>query len=85
MRHEEKQIKKILYKLIMEKDEFSWFRRTKIFLESYNGWKFTIPFEGEVKRGIEELRNSLRRRCISHCEPSRKAENEKRNRSASVA
>ena len=86
MRRTKGLLKEMINGLLIEKRGTPlWILRTKIFLESYDGWKFTIPFEDEdMKRGIEELNKSTRTRYISPCEPGRKAENHKRNRSASL-
>ncbi|MGV8948223.1 MAG: hypothetical protein ACOH2E_02490 [Candidatus Paracaedibacter sp.] len=86
MRREKKSIKIIASRLIMEEDETpSWLLRTKSFLKSYQGWKFTIPFEDEdMEKLIEGLNKSIRTRCFFPCEPGDKAKNRKRNRTASL-
>jgi hypothetical protein len=86
MRREEKSIKIIASRLIMEEDETPlWILRTNFFLKSYQGWKFMIPFEDEdMEKLIEGLNKSIRTRCFFPCEPGDKVKNRKRNRTASL-
>lgn len=62
MRCSQNELKSMIYRLLSGKNRgtSTWVKRTKIFMEIYDGWEFNSSFaDEEMRRGIEELKNLM--------------------------